>query len=57
VIGFSPDELVADERVGVGYSVQAGFLSGRPTRGGNVTMKFKFGTAGKLSLVSIPPLQ
>jgi hypothetical protein len=47
VVGFSPDELTADER-GHGYPVQAGFLSGRPVRGGPVNLNLTFGTAGRV---------
>jgi hypothetical protein len=47
VVGFTPDELTAEER-GEGYPVQAGFLSGRPVRGGGVSLIVTFGTAGKV---------
>jgi hypothetical protein len=47
VVGFSPAELIAEER-GEGYSVQAGFLSGRLVRGGPVDLDLTFGTAGKV---------
>jgi hypothetical protein len=47
VVGFTPDELTADER-GEGYSLQAGFLSGRPVRGGPVDLDLTFGTAGEV---------
>jgi hypothetical protein len=47
VVGFSPAELTGDER-GEGYSVQAGFLSGRPVRGGLVNLDLTVGTAGSV---------
>jgi hypothetical protein len=47
VVGFSPDTLTANER-GEGYAVFAGFLSGRPVRGGPVDFRVQFGTAGKI---------
>jgi hypothetical protein len=47
VVGFSPNELTADER-GEGYPVLAGFLSGRPVIGGPINLSLAFGTAGKV---------
>jgi hypothetical protein len=48
VVGFSPDTLTGVER-GERYTVQAGFLSGRPERGGNVNLKLLPGTAGNVN--------
>jgi hypothetical protein len=45
VLGFSPNELTADER-GEGYPVWAGFLSGRPVRKVPINLNLTFGTAG-----------
>jgi hypothetical protein len=50
VVGFSPDKLTGVER-GAGYSITAGFLSGRPTRGGPISLRLQLGTAGN-SLIS-----
>jgi hypothetical protein len=33
----------------------AGFLSGRPERGGFVSLRLNFGSAGKLSLIPTHP--
>jgi hypothetical protein len=52
VVGFSPGKLTGVER-GEDYPLQAGFLSGRPVRGGPVSLNLNFGTAGKV-FPSIP---
>jgi hypothetical protein len=48
VVGFSPDIFTGEER-GEGYSVQAGFLSGRPERGGTINLRLLPGTAGNVN--------
>ena len=46
VLGFIPSEFSEIER-GVTYTVQAGFLSGKPPQGGNMNLNLVLGTAGK----------
>ena len=45
VLGFIPSVFVGVER-GVTFSVQAGFLSGKPPQGGNLNLNLVLGTAG-----------
>lgn len=45
-IGFSPAEFVGVERAGP-YSVQAGYLSGRPEGVGIFLIQLEFGSAGE----------
>ena len=46
VLGFIPSVFVGIEQ-GVRFSVQAGFLSGKPPQGGNLNLAIVLGTAGK----------
>ena len=46
VLGFIPSVFAGIER-GVSFSVQAGFLSGKPPQGGNLNLNIVLGTAGK----------
>ena len=45
VLGFIPSVFIGNER-GVTYSVQAGFLSGKPPQGGTLFLDLVFDTAG-----------
>ena len=46
VLGFIPSVFVGIEQ-GVTFSVQAGFLSGKPPQGGNLNLNLVLGTASK----------
>ena len=46
VLGFIPSVFIGIER-GVTYSVQAGFLSGKPPQGGSLNLNLVLGTASK----------
>ena len=46
MLGFIPSVFIGIER-GVTYSVQAGFLSGKPPQGGSLNLNLVPGTASK----------
>ena len=46
VLGFNPSTFVGIEQ-GVTFSVEAGFLSGKPPQGGSLTLDLVLGTASK----------
>ena len=46
MLGFIPSVFIGIER-GVTYSVQAGFLSGKPPQGGSLNLNLVHGTASK----------
>ena len=51
VLGFIPSVFIGIER-GWTYSVQAGFLSGKPPQGGTLFLDLVLGTAGELIILS-----